>query len=131
VSIATILSYLYPSADAATDYRIESPGVIVYWDADALGPQPTAQAIADAELPAAKAKKLADIRSEANALIVSKWPIWRQINAVADIYPQATRDEMEADIVSVVEASNAAESAVTAAESVADVGAVTATWPTL
>lgn len=119
--------------DPLTDFfaRASTPGGPVELTWNHSDPKPTEQEVADAELAATKAAKLKTIRAEAQAIIIAKWPLWRQVNAVGGIYPQATQDEMDADIVSVIEASNTAEAAVTAATTVADVEAVAATWPVI
>lgn len=92
---------------------------------------PTVAEIEAQRLPAYKAKRLAELRADAAALILAKWPAWAQSNCALGIYPEATAAQCSADIAAVVTASNAAEDAVTAATTVSEAEAVTATWPTL
>lgn len=129
VNLATIIAYLYPNARPLVDFTIAN-GTIVQWDG-AIGPQPTQQQIDDATLPTAKSLRVTDIRAQAQARILAKYPLWRQTNAALGVYPQAYASQMQADIAAVIEASNAAEDAVTAAADVAAVDAVNPNWPVI
>ena len=102
---------------------------VLQWHSDHS--QPTDQDLANAELPAAKGAYKNQIRSEANKLILSKWPDWKQRNCDAGIYPEVMKTEKDADVVAVINASNTAEDAVDAALTIADVEAVSAIWPVL
>lgn len=78
---AAIVRYLYPDADLSSDVLIVD-GAIARWD-ESLGAQPTTQELADAELPAMKAKAVAAIKVEANRRILSAMPDWKQRNLIA------------------------------------------------
>lgn len=82
-------------------------------------------------LAAEKINYLKQIRVDAASHITTKWPLWAQNNCALGIYPEATVAQCAADIAAVIAASNAAEDAIGAATTVAEVEAVTATWPTL
>lgn len=80
-----IIRHLYPAAQIERDFScaIEAgASVITYWNL-ALGTQPTTQELADAELPAMKAKAVAAIKIEANRRILSAMPDWKQRNLIA------------------------------------------------
>jgi len=51
VTTAEALAVLYPMAQLPEDYTVVAPGVITYWNAPLLGPQPS-QATIDAVTPA-------------------------------------------------------------------------------
>lgn len=88
------------------------------------------RSVTDIELlSGAKVYALASIRAEANALIESKWPLWKQNNCAMGVYPESVSATCADDIAAVVAASNAAEDAVDAATTVAEVEAVTPVWP--
>ena len=58
MNLPAILRFTYPAADPATDYRIElrdGQYVIAYWDTATLGEQPTAEYLAQQDLPATNA----------------------------------------------------------------------------
>jgi hypothetical protein len=82
-------------------------------------------------LRATKNLRLILLRNEASRLITTKWPLWAQNNCALGVYPDATVAQCTADIAAVIAASNTAEDAIEAATTVAEVEAVTATWPTL
>jgi len=88
---------------------------------------------ADTEMPLtdAQAQKLLEIRNEARQVIEVKWPRFKQQNTDAGIYTPAVKALKDADIASVITASNTAEDAVIAATTIAQIQAVTPVWPTL
>lgn len=90
-----------------------------------------AQAIIDGydPLPPAKAEKLAAVRAEAQARIFAIYPAWRQSNAALGIVPDADVLAMQDFIADHIDASNAAEDAIAAATTVAEVEGVTPLWP--
>ena len=93
------------------------------------GPRPTDAQIAAAELPAAKAARIASINAECKTRIFARWPIEKQISATLAIYGAieltAARDWIDRH----VDASNVASDNVDAATTVAAVEAVTVAWP--
>lgn len=124
-----ILKYLghdVDKIDVMDEYGVIT---ITRWDAPTL--QPTDQEIIDAVLPYTKHVKLTQIRAEANKIIETKWPAWRQNNCALGVYPEAVAAECADDIAAVIAASNSAEDAVDAATTVQDVEAVTPTWPVI
>lgn len=93
--------------------------------------QPSRQATNEEIIQASKGYRLATIRTEAKTLIESKWPSWRQNNCALGVYPDTVTQECADDIAAVIAASNTAEDAIDAATTVAEVEAVTATWPVI
>lgn len=94
-------------------------------------PMPTEQDINDAALGAAKHFAKEMIRSEAQSLILKKWPWWKQSNAQLGLYPAAVVEACQDDIAAVIQASNAAEDAIDAAATIEAVEAVSASWPVI
>lgn len=126
-----VLRFMYPSLDALMlAGRVIVTTEIVRWDAT-LGTQPTLAEIEAQELSAVRHYKVADIRTEARTRIETKYPEWRQRSAALGVYPIEYVAQMQADIAAVIAASNTAEDAVAAATTVAEVEAVTATWPVI
>lgn len=89
------------------------------------------QAIMDSydPLPPAKAAKLAEIRAEAGRRILAAYPAFVQSNAALGLLQESEVLAMTAFIANHIDASNAAEDAVDAATTVAQVQGVTPTWP--
>ncbi len=108
-----------------------SEGAIVYWGRAEPKPDESALLASYNPLPIVKARKAERIRSEARTRIESKYPEWRQRSAALGVYPSEYVAQMQADIAAVIAASNTAEDAVAAATTVAEVEAVTATWPVI
>jgi hypothetical protein len=94
-------------------------------------PQPTEQDILDNLMPWAKSHYKTQIRKQAQELIFSKWPSWKQQNCSLGIYPDTVITECSDDIAAVIEASNTAEDAIDTATTIEDVEAVSAIWPEL
>lgn len=82
-------------------------------------------------LAASKTLRLFEIRKEAAAVIEADWPTWKQNNCSLGVYPEATTAQCADDIAAVIAASNTAEDAVDAATTVAEVEAVTPSWPVI
>jgi hypothetical protein len=80
-------------------------------------------------LPPTKAEKIAAVREEAQARIVASYPLWRQSNAALGLVPEAEVLVMQNFIADHIDASNAAEDAIDAATTVAQVEGVTPLWP--
>ncbi len=81
-----------------------------------------------------KASRLSEIRSQARAIIEAKYPQFVRENIADGTYPDpdgSMRARLVADKEAVVVASNIAEDAVDAATTVAEVMAVTPTWPVI
>jgi hypothetical protein len=136
VSLPQVIEYLYPGIrqpfDCACGQAQDGVISIVYWNADLLGPQPSAQALEDAKLPAAKVLKIAAINAECRARIISRFgDAFEQVSRTNGYYGQAERDVMDAGIPATIDASNVASNAVLAATTVAAVEAVTVTWPAI
>ena len=89
------------------------------------------QAIIDAydPLPPAKSARLAEIRAEAGRRILATYPLFVQSNASLGLLPEAEVLSMTQFIANHIDASNAAEDAVDAATTVAQVNGVTPAWP--
>lgn len=61
------IEWLYPGADSIEDFSVANPqdgsgARLVHWNEARLGPRPTDQQLADAELPAAREAKRAEMR---------------------------------------------------------------------
>ena len=83
------------------------------------------------DLPEGKGAKLAKIRTEAETVILTKYPVWYQANVANGIYSAAIGDVMKAEITSVITESNRCEDLVDVATTEAKVNAVTPVWPVL
>ena len=133
--IADALLYIYPDLDLRRKVILQDDGDgngmrIAVWNDPR--PQPTAQQIADAALPAAKAIKIAAINAECKSRLFSRYgPPEEQVSRALGIYGQAERDAMSAGIAATVDASNVASNAVISAVDLAAVEAVTVTWPVI
>lgn len=116
---------LHAAIVAAGHVLVQRNGV---WESD---DDAAVQAIVDAydPLPGAKAEKLAAIRAEAQERIFALYPPWRQSNAALGLVPEADVLAMQDFIADHIDASNAAEDAIDAATTVAQVEGVTPTWP--
>ena len=96
-------------------------------------PQPTPAELAAAELPAAKAQRIAANRAECSSRIYARYPAGRQSSVALGIYSGAEA-EAQAQILKdwisdLVAAENSAADLIEAAQSVAAVEAVTVAWP--
>ena len=78
-----------------------------------------------------KKRKLVAIRDQASRLIEAKWPLWRQLNADAGIYPVEVKNQKNKDIVAVIMASNEAEDRVDIAITSIEVAAVQPVFPVI
>ena len=87
------------------------------------------QASAAEILAATKAARIAEINAECERRITSVWPLPRQNSAILGIYGQATLDAMTTFIDGHIAASNTACDSVDAAQTLAEVEAVTVAWP--
>jgi len=126
------LRYLFPDIDFLRDCRLQDDGDGVYireWRREE--PQPTAQELLSAEVPAAKASRKKAFNVSATFRILAKYPIEKQSSATLGIYPQAYRETMALEIASIISASNTACDTVDAATTVAEVDAITVNWPVI
>lgn len=132
MNLALVIQYLYPSAVNGAGFRVEDSGngpVLAHWDAVKLGPQPTSEELAAAELPTAKAATIAANRAECTRRIYARYPAGRQLSALAGLYDSANVATMTDWIAANISAENAAADAIEAATTVAAVEAVTVAWP--
>jgi len=83
------------------------------------------------KLSVIKSGKMASIRADASAVILTKYPVWYQVNVANGIYSAAIGDVMKAEITSVITESNRCEDLVDVATTEAKVNAVTPVWPVL
>jgi hypothetical protein len=89
-----------------------------------------ARTVTDAEILAgAKLLKIAEINTECRARILARWPLEKQISANLGVYGSTELEACQAWVASHIDASNTASDAVDAAQSVANVEAVTVAWP--
>ena len=86
-----------------------------------------------ARLAEHKVRRLEEVRRAANVHIEAVWPIWRQLNADAGIYPPEVKTRKDADIAAVITESNRVEDLIDAATRMAEVDAAITTlnWPVL
>ena len=130
VSLANILSYLFPDVDFFRDCRLRDDGngaYIAEWRR--AEPQPTPAELVAAELPAAKAVYIAANRAECSRRIFERYPAGRQLSALAGLYDPGNVAAMTDWIAANISAENAAADAIEAATTVAAVEAVTVAWP--
>ena len=129
----TIIAHLYPNAVGLADYALDAQGSIVAWNVPKLGPQPTPAEIAAAELPATKAASIAANRAECSRRIVERYPTGRQLSALAGLYGSAPVATMVDWIAANIAAENTAADAIEAVQpgpnAVAEVEAVSVSWP--
>ena len=92
-------------------------------------PQPTPAELAAAELPAAKAARIAANRAECSNRIYARYPAGRQLSALAGLYDLANVATMVDWIAANVAAENTAADSIEAATTVAAVEAVAVVWP--
>lgn len=134
-SLSQCLAHIYPDLDFER-------GCILQDDADGNGPrivawndprpQPSAQQIADAQLPIAKEARIASINAECKSRLFARYgQPEEQVSRALGIYGQVERDAMQAGIAATVDASNIASNAVISAVDLAAVEAVTVTWPVI
>lgn len=95
--------------------------------ADGSSRQATTEEILDARRIAV----VNQINAEASNRILAVYPLEKQSSANLGIYPQSYTDKMIADIAAVIQASNDACDAVTAAVDISSVEAVTVNWPVI
>jgi acetyl-CoA acetyltransferase len=81
-------------------------------------------------LAALPQSEIAAIRAEAQSRIYAKWPQWLQANIALGLDPDLAEDCTD-DIAAVRSASNTAEAAVESATTLAELEAVSASWPVL
>ena len=95
-------------------------------------PQPTEAAIEAAALPATKAARIAAINTECRARLLARFgdPA-EQVSRSIGIYGLTEKSALETGIAATIDASNTASDAVTAATTIAEVEAVTVTWPVI
>lgn len=95
---------------------------------DVAGTWTIRKTVVDKPLADAQAARLEEIRTEANQRIEDKWPQWMQNNVALGLYQDTTCAD---DIAAVIAASNVAEDAIEAATTVAEVEAVSVSWPVI
>lgn len=132
MNVAEVLAYMRPGIDLAATLIGDSGGgpVIELW-ADPR-PQPTAQEIEEAALPAAKAARIAAINAECRARLIALWgDALEQGTRWAGGYGAAKQAEQLDSVAAHIDASNVAQNAVLAALDIATVEAVTVAWPAI
>jgi len=122
LDIPTILQSLRPGAAWCVRGDQKDFASLEWMDASAA---PTEQELLDAELAAAKAARVAKVKTEAEARILADYPLWKQTNAALGGYDTPTTDALKAAIAAIRTASNTAESDIAALTLVADVVAFT------
>lgn len=134
VTLSSALAYLYPSADPLKSWTVVDDGTgarIRYWN-PALGAQPTQAELDAAALPATQAQRIAAINTECRARLLARFgdPA-EQVSRSIGVYGLAEKSALETGIAATIDASNTASDAVTAATTIAQVEAVTVTWPVI
>lgn len=134
-NLSEVIQYLFPGINLESGCRIvdrsDGSGLqIAEWNDPR--PQPSAQQIADAQLPAAKERRIGAINAECKSRLFARYgPPEEQVSRALGVYGQAERDAMSAGIAATVDASNVASNAVISAVDLAAVEAVTVTWPVI
>lgn len=88
------------------------------------GPALRALSAAEVEavlLPERKQSGLATVREAANQHIEATWPLWRQVNAEAGVYPIEEKDQKDKDVTATIQESNRVEDAIDAATTIQQV----------
>lgn len=114
-------SYAVPQPGLNLVLLDEPPSEFYYWDGAAWV----------YDLLLGKAAKLAQIRSDASAIITAKYPLWYQTNVANGVYSEAIGATMKAGIAAVITESNRCEDLVDAATTVEEIAAATPNWPAL
>lgn len=133
-NLSQTIQHLYPTSVSLRDWRVENRGngqMLAFWS-PALGPQPTQAELDAAVLPATKAQRITAINTECRARLLARFgdPA-EQVSRAIGVYGLAEKAALEAGIAATIDASNMASDAVTAATTIAEVEAVTVTWPTI
>ena len=120
----TLQSIRDPMPEGAVRAALQTNGtVLVYMPGDTLPPAPVPTL---AEL---KAERIAAINADCTARILARWPLEKQISALAGVYGPAEMAAMTAWVDDHIAASNTATSAVFDATTQTAMEAVTVTWP--
>ena len=132
MSLADALVYLRPGIDLAATLIGDRNGVAVIERWADPRPQPTPAEIDAAALPAAKARRIADINAECRARLIARFgPVEEQVSRSIGVYGATEQSAMQAGIAATIDASNTAQNAILAAADLAAVEAVTVTWPVI
>jgi hypothetical protein len=104
---------------------------IVLWDGS-LGAMPTQAEIDAALVPAYKTERITAINAECRARLLARFgdPA-EQVSRSIGVYGASEQSALSTGIAATVDASNTASDAVTAAATIAEVEAVTVTWPVI
>lgn len=107
--------------------------VVIYTDGDIYDPLTSTVTPQTVNIVDYKTRHIESVRTLAREYIESVWPIWRQVNADAGIYPAEVKTTKDSDIVSVITESNRVEDLISDATSVDGVDAAFASinWPAI
>jgi hypothetical protein len=131
--LVNALRAAYPNIDFENQVNLKDSGgsiTITAWNRQEPEPDLDALVASYDPLPDARTEALAAIRTQAKQIIEAKWPQWLQSNIALGLDPDLAQDCTD-DIAAVRAASNAAEDKINAAVTVAEVEAVSASWPVL
>jgi hypothetical protein len=129
---AVVLRYL--GFQSLTDFSVVDNGdgttYVTRWSSQQ--PQPTPSEVAAAELPATKEIRIAAINAECRTRLLARFgDAAEQVSRSIGVYGATEKAALENGISATIDASNAASDSVLAATTVAQVEAVTVTWPVI
>lgn len=128
--IGDAIEFIRPGVVCGRHYEIAADGTIAIWRHNSV--QPTQAEIAAAELPAAKAQRIAAINADCRARLIARFgTAEEQVSRAIGIYGATEQTALETGIGATIDASNTASNAVLAAADVAAVEAVTVSWPAI
>lgn len=107
--------------------------IVQYSDGDIYDPLTGNITPKQIDLVVYKQRHIDSVRLLARDYIESVWPIWRQVNADAGIYPSDVKTVKDSDIVSVITESNRVEDLINDAVTVGDVDIAFSSinWPVI
>lgn len=132
-SLTAAVAYLFPGIDFSHQCRVVDRGeglFIAAWNRPE--PQPTQAEIDAAMLPAAKAQRIAAINAECRARLIARFgDAAEQISRSIGVYGATEQAALATGVAATIDASNTASNAVLAAADIAEVEAVSVSWPAI
>jgi hypothetical protein len=130
VSNHAAIQHLVPGAVAGMDYGLAADGSVAFWRRPE--PQPTPAEIEAARLPATKAQRIEQDRQECRRRLTEHYgDALEQTSRFAGGYGEFAKANILTGTVAARIASNVARDQINAATTVAEVEAVTVSWPVL
>lgn len=113
------------------DFFVNASGGVqsVVWT---IAEPPTDQDIAAAALPAAQSARVVSINAECRARLLTRYgSAEEQVSRAIGVYGAQEQADMQTGIAATIDASNTASNAVLAAADIAEVEAVSVSWPAI